>query len=749
MINGLIMFPSSSDTAENSNDIVFIDKDDISNYNPEQILPLSPEIIAKIRCWLQPTAYDSESGEYRKHLASHAHGTSTWVTSHSTYLDWLQSTEAGTLWIKGIPGSGKSVLTSHVVHELALEHPGVPVLYFFFRQIVNANHHPISLLRDWVDQVLVYSPPLQHHLEAHLKTRRSLDTLSMNDLWDVLRLALKSLPKGAYCIVDALDEMDGGNEVFLRALADLGEWMPESLKVMVTSRPVPSIEAMLRPFKTLQIRLNELDVDRDIVTFVQRKLDSTHITGSDRQLILDAVPGRANGLFLFAKLAMDSILEPGANISAVLESLPANLDDMYTKLLQYQADSSGVPEDIQRLVLQCATHAPRPLRCLELADMIEIVHFSKNVNDRDAMVAKDLVRTACGPLLEIIADETVRVVHHSLTEYLIGTTRADKPVGYPILKHDATHATLALSCLAYLEAVCRASTKGGESSHRNHPKWTFEQSARYPFFEYAATNWSWHVVKSGASQLYQKEVIEATHQFFQETEQRKMWLRFKWSSVFEYVEGIPPLYIATRLGIEAYVRELLTDSNRLDVDVDVQDAWGRTPLWWAASLGHTSILRLLVAEGANPDHADHHNGLKPLHEAVAHNHVQVVKILLEERMQMPPIPTVTRPCTRYRELPSYASLLRLVEQTSIKGGRMVKHRSFASWGSRDPWTLSAPCWSTEPTTTRLTSKRMALCIQPSQLIYRLRNGELSSRHCSIRERILMRKMQTGTPHSTY
>lgn len=154
--------PSDADFAGDSDsDVVMIDHDDVSNYNPEQLLPQPPETLSAIRAWLQPTAYDVAGGEYHKHLASHAPGTGAWLTASDTYQEWLHGDEHGLLWIRGIPGSGKSVVAASLVDELARANPGCPVLFFFSRQIIDANHEPEALLRDWLDQLLRYSPPLQ------------------------------------------------------------------------------------------------------------------------------------------------------------------------------------------------------------------------------------------------------------------------------------------------------------------------------------------------------------------------------------------------------------------------------------------------------------------------------------------------------------------------------------------------------------------------------------------------------------
>jgi hypothetical protein len=187
-------------------DAVVIDRDDVSNYNPEQILPESSEEIKKIRKWLQATDYAHQSGEFRKHLASYMLGTATWLTSSDTYRSWVDGHEHGMLWIKGIPGSGKSVIAAHLVDLLTRSNPGSPVLYFFFRQIIQANHEPAALLRDWLDQILEYSPPLQKHLKELGKDRRSLSSLATEDLVSCLKLAFAGLPGKVFCVADALDE---------------------------------------------------------------------------------------------------------------------------------------------------------------------------------------------------------------------------------------------------------------------------------------------------------------------------------------------------------------------------------------------------------------------------------------------------------------------------------------------------------------------------------------------------------------
>lgn len=637
---------------DSEDDAVVIGRDDISNYNPDQILPEPPEEISKIRKWLQPTDYANENGEFRRHLASHMAGTSDWLTSSDTFRTWLESPTHGTLWIKGIPGSGKSVVAAYIIEHLRRNDPGTPLCYFFFRQIILSNHGPVALLRDWIDQVLVYSPPLQAKLKAIMEKRRSLSSLSMDDLWSHLRLALSNLPGKVVCVADALDEMDRGNDIFLQDLASFGQWKPHRIKVLMTSRPVSSVEVPLRQAHMLHMRLDENMVDADISSFVEQSLkENNRFTKAQRDLIRKAVPGNANGIFLYAKLAMDAFLQPEARIEDVLDTLPMDLHAMYTNLLRVHASRSGVPHDIQLLILQSVTHASRPLRLLELAEMICATYhkIGRSSSDISVSVAKGLVRAAAGPLLEILPDETVCVIHHSFTEYLKCMTRPEGDGGYPVLRPGETHARLALACLLYLQNGCLCDisvpkamkydldnyndrealydAKSNSAYYMKASKGGVEvqkTALQHPFFLYAIDNWHIHIVKSAAGDYPQIDNNAALREFCNDAHRWRAWLKLRWSKSEEGSQGVTPLHAAARFGLVDFARELISDG----ADCTVVDAHGKTALWWAARTGHGHIIRLLVGAGADPNTEEKINGLTPLHVASSNNHADAITALL-------------------------------------------------------------------------------------------------------------------------
>lgn len=170
---------------------------------------------------------------------------------------------------------------------------------------------------------------------------------------------------------------------------------------------------------------------------------------------------------------MDAFLEPGANVHEVLKALPTDLNVMYNGLLREHAKRSNVSDEIQLLVLQFVTHATRPLRLLEIAEVMNTVHFSSG--NHSLKETKELVRAACGPLLEILPDETVSVVHHSFTEFLKGFTRSSDSddSAYPVLHSGSTNQCLAVACLDYLRSGCldnQMVKKRSDNDKFYHPK---------------------------------------------------------------------------------------------------------------------------------------------------------------------------------------------------------------------------------------------------------------------------------------
>ncbi|KAK2764811.1 hypothetical protein CKAH01_15750 [Colletotrichum kahawae] len=90
------------------------------------------------------------------------------------------------------------------------------------------------------------------------------------------------------------------------------------------------------------------------------------------------------------------------------------------------------------------------------------------------------------------------------------------------------------------------------------------------------------------------------------------------------VSGQTPLSWAAEYGHEAVVKMLLDTAK---VDIDSEDTSGRTPLSWAAQYGHAAVVKMLLDTGRADINSSDNIGRTPLSWAIIKGHVEVVLLL--------------------------------------------------------------------------------------------------------------------------
>jgi ankyrin repeat protein len=70
----------------------------------------------------------------------------------------------------------------------------------------------------------------------------------------------------------------------------------------------------------------------------------------------------------------------------------------------------------------------------------------------------------------------------------------------------------------------------------------------------------------------------------------------------------------------------------IKVDVNTQDKFGRTLLWWAATYGDTDVVEFLLSEGADPDAVDGWGGTA-LSQASEEGHTEVITLIEQSKRQ--------------------------------------------------------------------------------------------------------------------
>ncbi|CAG8039882.1 unnamed protein product [Penicillium salamii] len=560
---------------------------------------MPPESTQRIKDWLSPTESDSPASEYRKHLNSHAEGTGEWIFETEQYRQWSQSS-VGNLWIRGIPGCGKSVVAANLIRRFRRAKDG-PVLFFFFREIIQTNRTPRSLVQDFCHEMFEYSPSLQSQLNQLKEQHSSVESVPYEKLWKCMSSAMSAVGK-VHCVVDALDEMEQGNDQFFKDLLDLGRQSGGSIKLIMTSRQVPHVEKHLNGTSVVDLRLDRLNVDRDITLYIAQRLDEANLNISQDKIdsAKKAICERGQGLFLYSRLMLDQLLLDPESMVSKVENLPNGLGDMYTEILRDHATRSGTPTSFQQFILQWITHSARPLRLLELAVMVDSLPDRGGLSqDQDTKLA---IRTTCGPLLELCEDGVLQIIHHSLTEFALNRDVAHTQIfnherDFSGFHSPTVHAMITRTCINYLSNGCLDQHRPLCSNTRdNYDQWrrdNKELMLRFYFLRYAISEWPFHASKAAGSD----ELMHLLDNFCQDSNQSYMAWKSLWSDSDRDAPGEgSSLHVATYCGIPAFASYLIGNG----VDLDTRDAKNETPLMFAVSKNRHAIITLLLHHGANP-----------------------------------------------------------------------------------------------------------------------------------------------------
>ncbi|CAG8192289.1 unnamed protein product [Penicillium salamii] len=578
--------------------------------------------IKRLKKWLSPTDSDSPTSEFRRHLHSHVKDTGEWIFETEQYSEWSMTDSTGNLWIRGIPGCGKSVVAANLVGRLQ-DLGDAPVLFYFFREIIETNG-PVELVRDFCEKLLDSSPDLQSSLEKLRAEFSAVESVPFDQLWECLATALRSMER-VYCVVDALDEMGHGHGRWLEQLLDLGRQSPRSIKIITTSRQVPQVEST----SIVDLRLDRLHVNHDISVFVKRQLKEAQLELELPEIdnIAKAICEQGKGLFLYARLMLDELLLHPKNIHTRVHSLPDGLGDLYTGLLREWVTRSGTSARFQKLILEWVTHAGRPLRMLELADMVE------SLPDRGGLApgcnVKDAVRTACGPVLEVCEDGAVQVIHHSLTEFVLNrdvehTQMSSLSREHAAFDSTAVHSMMAQTCLRYLTSgPLREWELGQYSEHQKDQRKSL--FLKFYFLRYAAEHWVFHV--SNSKDL-NKDLIQTLENFYQNGSDYQAWNEIWRVSRSDLPHPCSVLHVAAYSGLVSLANHLLSQGSSPN-DVDKDD---HTPLVYSVMKGQHEMVSLLLEHGASHDVNVQYDEYLPRCHIISYacklNHVDVVRALI-------------------------------------------------------------------------------------------------------------------------
>jgi Cdc6-like AAA superfamily ATPase len=212
--------------------------------------------------WLTPIDYAPQQSDF---ISRRQEGTGQWLLDSNEFQEWL-NTSRQTLFCPGIPGAGKTIITSIIIEHLSTKfhndsNTGIAYLYCNYRQ--QQKQKPIDLLASLLKQ-LVQEKPSMHESVKNLYERHK-DKRTCPSLEEILK-ALHSVVvdySRAFIIIDALDECQVTDGCRTRLLSEIFNLQGKyGTNVFATSRFIPEITEKVKGSTLLEIRARDEDVQK-------------------------------------------------------------------------------------------------------------------------------------------------------------------------------------------------------------------------------------------------------------------------------------------------------------------------------------------------------------------------------------------------------------------------------------------------------------------------------------------------------
>lgn len=228
--------------------------------------------LIKFRQWLSPP---DPSINHHKWCKQRQEDTGLWFLESKGYINW-KTDAASIIWLYGIPGCGKTILSSTIIQDV-LQHcdgdPGKVVAYFYFDFKDVQKQTPELMVRSLICQLSRKCVKVPVSLELLFSScENGQRSPSLDSQLDVLQQMIQEYPQ-CYIILDALDECKDRDDL-MDILSQIISWQLDKLHVLVTSRKERDIQNSLESLVQDQniICLQSGLVNGDIQKYVRDRL---------------------------------------------------------------------------------------------------------------------------------------------------------------------------------------------------------------------------------------------------------------------------------------------------------------------------------------------------------------------------------------------------------------------------------------------------------------------------------------------
>ncbi|THX50617.1 Pfs, NACHT and ankyrin domain protein [Aureobasidium pullulans] len=575
----------------------------------------------KIMQWLAAPNY---SANHNRAMAKCQEGTGLWFLHGDLFKQW-QGQSGSFLWLHGIPGCGKTTLSSTIVEHLKQDTKSV-VVFFYFDFSDTTSQSVGHMLRSLIKQLCFEMRYMRETLDQ-MYTEHADGSLepSERSLEDTLTIMLGKVDNVSI-VLDALDESNSTPRL-LDFLKRLVKSERTTCRLLVTSRQDTSVgQNWVQSENKIMIQADELDAD--IAAYIHYRVRDNNgmRRWCDRPEVQESIEEKlvekANGMFRWVACQLDALENccDKDSLYQVLGHLPETLNETYRRIiLKIPEESRNHARTIMRILLYSGT----PMNLQEMVDAIAVSVSDDGIfNPRKRMPEPLDILSLLSSLVVLTpvshdgtnsrgGNSELRLAHSSVKEYLL-----TNPSWYP-WRERREKTLLAKMCLDYLSSIDDCTR--------------FQDiRSEYPLSQYAASNWArlaqdaepgnqsfWKLMIGFLRvENYAYSIACCLH------DPERSWTD---GTTNPQDRTIEPLYYASLYGLGRTVEDLI----RRGADVNARSGRYDYALHAASHKGHGNVVKILLANDANVEASNEHFN-NALEEALYANHNNVAKMLIEE-----------------------------------------------------------------------------------------------------------------------
>ena len=362
--------------------------------------------------WLAAEDQEDELEKISDHCQN---GTCDWFFKAPKVMSWVkESSESTLMWLRGIPGAGKSVLCSQLIKDLK-DNSSYTTAFYICNSSMRGQDCCLQMLKSLTAQLL------KSHMEIGTWIYDELINRGVKPSMAALRKVLKNLHRSSTrIVVDGLDELDEkDHKAVITELSRLVKAVEPFCKVLVSSRDGREINRELRQKPCLSLNDESENIGSSIRQFVTCQLEQFK-SNFREDLLTEAglsITRKAGGMFLWARLVLLTLgdVHSEAELGKAVQDMPEGLDGVYSRIMKNIEDNTNTNtwRKIVR-ILQWTAFSKRRLRVQELLDGISLHEDCSFLSEENRL--KRHVLDDCKPILEETSSGVVDFVHFSAKE---------------------------------------------------------------------------------------------------------------------------------------------------------------------------------------------------------------------------------------------------------------------------------------------------------------------------------------------